>query len=304
MIWFDQKSLPLIIAILLLGGFISFLLNKLIKRHTFLTGSKSNEPLTFKSPKIASISSLVEEALSEKKCSIVDSLGQIETAEQSAPNNNFNSIQSDIFKYVNGNFIAETLSKSNEMKRFYFVDLKSICKQGIFMIAPMNNFSSHQSPRKRLNLLKKIYSKSKSRSQKVLDFYRKNIHIAFEMSAIQQKHFLAYFGQKFNPLYLANKACKHSKATRDDILFENFDINIRNYLQTACFNDIHLKHDESCLGHHSLVQLRQLELKTKSDEPLPQITFSIYDTISEINIDSANSDESRIKMLSFLVNSK
>ena len=290
--WFDEKSLQLIIAILFLGAFTILLVIKLIQKHIFLFESKSNEPVILKSSGIVSISSLVEKSITERKCSITDSFRQLQPHQTE-----FNKIQSNIFKYVNGNYIAETLSKSHEIKRFYFVDLKSICRHGIFMIAPMNKLGA----RKRLNLLKKIYSKSKSRSQKVLDFYRKNIHVAFEMSPIQQKHFLAYFGQNFNPLYLANKACK-LKATQEDLLFENLDLNIRNYLQTHCFNDIHLKHDESQLGHHILVQLRQLKLKCKSDKPLPNITFSIYETINEI--DSTNSDESRIKMLSFLVNSK
>lgn len=212
-------------------------------------------------------------------------------------NNVFNSINSQILKttYISNRVNTECDIKTNQL---YFIDLTSISKNGLIILAPILSKSSinKKSDKKKLNkqkyvknLKKKIkffintYLKNKSRIKNQID-------CIFNMSSYQQQHFLGYYGNGTNPMFIArdefqNKLINKKNDFLDSkICVDHLNKMIQSYLKNRKFNQIIKCSDESFgLGGKNIYKIRKLEFEENFSNKPSKKNYPKRNTVPKIN---------------------
>lgn len=128
----------------------------------------------------------------------------------------------------------------------------------------------------------------------------------FDMSSVQQKHFLGFYGQELNPILQAKKAYrkKLKESNKQDNLdlerdFDKLNNEIRNYLKNPDLTRIRVKQDRSKgLGRKNLIKLRNLLFKPNLKQSPVEISLSIYDLkrSNEFNKAKIKSDSNKLQI--------
>ncbi|CAF0713411.1 unnamed protein product [Brachionus calyciflorus] len=242
---------------------------------------------------------------------------------QSVNSVNFEKVQIDVFNSVNSQILAQQFTNNFINKKIedstdniYFTDLRHLSKNGMYIIAPLNEKNNQvkevndKIDKKRKSGFKTIKNLNK-KIKKFIEIHRENnrkeiddVFCLFNMSPMQQKYFLDFYGSDKNPILVARqdykKKLKRKKMNSSKRESFNSDLDnctevlndqIRSYLNNAELTRVQPHHDQSGgLGRKFMYKLRNLQYKdesfftrekTRKSKPtnfLPSINLEFYDT--------------------------